>query len=340
MTPFKIDVFTNDFVFQDFSIISEPTIEFDYLTLESFQLQVPKKLLVERGDYIIISQGTNVLYNGIVSVTSYKKGITELTITPILSILNVDCYFNRNNLKINSLENFIKNIIEELYINNDIEQNIKGLQVEILSETLNAKLNLKDNIHNLWEICIASFKKYNIIIKTELNAQSETIKIIIDTISQEIETIELKLPNIIDYEINLRDDYGKVNKVTIVNKKNEQEQHTFYSDDFKRPVFFTYEFIEFEETEESETTFFDEAQLRADELFTPQQFQNLIEITTTTDNNLINCKIGTNVSVKENGNSYNSVITGINIKGKVCKLILGAVRLELSKILILEKRGD
>jgi len=339
MKQYKIEIFTNDFKFIDYSIVSEPTISFDYLTLESFQLQVPKNLIANRGDYIILSQGAKVLYNGIISVVSYKKGITELTILPLLSILNVECYFNRNDIKTKSFENFIKDIIEELYINNDEEQKIKGLRVEVLSETLNAKPNLKDNIHNLWEICLIAFKKYSVFISTKIDIQAESIKIIIDKIPEQIETIELSLPNIIDYEINLRDDYGKVNKVTIINKKNENEKETFYSDDFKRPVFFTYEFIEFEENEEQENSFLEEATERAESLFTPSQFQNLIEVTTLINNNLFNCEVGRNVEIRENENIYNSVVTGFEQKGNICKITMGAVRLELSKILILEKRS-
>ena len=74
----------------------------------------------------------------------------------------------------------------------------------------------------------------------------------------------------------------------------------------------------------------------AKRLFKTSKYKNLIELTVKADDPMINpltMPIGQVVNIIHEGVSYNSILTGREVKGGLVKLIFGTIRLELTKIL-------
>lgn len=70
--------------------------------------------------------------------------------------------------------------------------------------------------------------------------------------------------------------------------------------------------------------------------FAKNKYSNLIELTVKADDTMINpmdLEIGQTVNIIHEGVSYNSILSGKEIKGGLVKLIFGTIRLELTKIL-------
>lgn len=70
--------------------------------------------------------------------------------------------------------------------------------------------------------------------------------------------------------------------------------------------------------------------------FSKNKYTNLIELTVKADDPMINpltMPIGQVVNIIHEGVSYNSILTGREVKGGLVKLIFGTIRLELTKIL-------
>jgi hypothetical protein len=74
----------------------------------------------------------------------------------------------------------------------------------------------------------------------------------------------------------------------------------------------------------------------AKKVFKTSKYKNLIELTIKADDTMINpmnLEIGQTVNIIHDGVSYNSILSGKEIKGGLVKLIFGTIRLELTKIL-------
>ena len=102
------------------------------------------------------------------------------------------------------------------------------------------------------------------------------------------------------------------------------------------PVFYKVEYIEGAED------FALEAEQRAREDLTPEDFDNLIEITVHDGDKLIppeKIRIGEIVTIKANGQSWQSVLTGYEKTQNTHKFVFGYVRVDLDKILRIERRA-
>lgn len=319
------------------SPIPAPNINYDYLTIAKTTLTVPQIMDIQRGWYAHVTQGSNVIYQGIVTSVEQNKNITKVTCKPLLSLFDVQAYQDRTLIYSVSIEQFIKIIIDNLYVDTtDNVQKIPGLKVTAKTETNGIKLNLKDNIHNLHDILVKSLEIANIVVDVTLYPQDKSIDVVIANYSEyPIRTIESDLKNIISRDFVLRDDYGIVNKIIIINEDNEAEQATYYADDYAPPSVWEIDYISISDDE----TFADKAAERATEALAKKDFDNLIEISVKQDDKIVNnMSIGQKCKIIKNKTVYTSVLTGYEIKNNIITYIFGSIRMDLTKILETERR--
>ena len=332
MIPFKAEIFDSDYNLVDYSVIDNPNINYDYLTLESFNLVLPKISNVQRNDYVLISQGKENVFNGIVKGVALSDGITTITIRPLLSIFDVKSYYDRTAIETCCVEQYLKSIMESLYVHTDDVQKINGFKVELKSQTHNESLGVTENINNLWHLCTRALEMFGIIVNCFLNVGEKSINVEISKVVSTPKVVEANLSSIVDVQVNLKDDFGKVNKAIFINKKNEEDDPIIKkSTDYKKPAVFTYEYLDSDD-------FAGAAESKAQELFSKKKCDNLIEFTTTVDNPLVSCDVGDNTDIIYNNGYFSSVMTGFEISGNVKKYVFGSVRLDLTKMLKLEKR--
>lgn len=224
---------------------------------------------------------------------------------------------------------------------------MQGLRVQAGTHTKGAALNIKSDVHDLMDIIVRALTVYNVAVTVELRPQEKAIAATVAKVSSAGRVIEADLPNVIEKNVYLMDTYGSLNKATYINKDDPAQRAVYYLDGETgeptetpksriTPVFFKVEYIEGAED------FALEAEQRAREDLTPEDFDNLIEITVHDGDKLIppeKIRIGEIVTIKANGQSWQSVLTGYEKTQNTHKFVFGYVRVDLDKILRIERRA-
>ena len=224
---------------------------------------------------------------------------------------------------------------------------LEGLRVQVGTHTKGAALNIKSDVHDLMDIIVRALTVYNVAVTMELRPQEKAIVATVAKVSSAGRVIEADLPNVIEKNVYLMDTYGSLNKATYINKDDPAQRAVYYLDGETgkpaeepksriTPVFFKVEYIEGAED------FALEAEQRAREDLTPEDFDNLIEITVHDGDKLIppeKIRIGEIVTIKANGQSWQSVLTGYEKAQNTHKFVFGYVRVDLDKILRIERRA-
>lgn len=264
-----------------------------------------------------------------------------------MSIFDVTTEIDRANIG-KDLEQFIADTIRAAFVENaDDHQNVQGLRVQAGTHTKGAALNIKSDVHDLMDIIVRALTVYNVAVTVELRPQEKAIAATVAKVSSAGRVIEADLPNVIEKNVYLMDTYGSLNKATYINKDDPAQRAVYYLDGETgeptetpksriTPVFFKVEYIEGAED------FALEAEQRAREDLTPEDFDNLIEITVHDGDKLIppeKIRIGEIVTIKANGQSWQSVLTGYEKTQNTHKFVFGYVRVDLDKILRIERRA-
>ena len=335
-TPYKAEFFDRNFDFKFFSVISEPQIKTDYLTLDKSSITVPSLAEISRGWFCHVTCGKDVVFQGTVASVNQSKNTTVIQLSPMISLFDVQVYKDRNTYNKTNLEGWIADIITENFINSgDSVQNITGLTVTASTVTNGIALNLTDNIHDFWsDIAVKAIENAKIAISCSFDPQIKAVTAVIKSYADQSEiTIEADLPNVIDQYFSLRDDWGSTNKCVIINKEDESQQLSFYADDYTAPTVCKIEMI----TVGNDETFQDAAKDKADELLKKSDFDNLIELQFRSSDRIIpDIEIGRPCRIIKNGTVYHTVLTGITKKSGFKTLIFGGVRIDLTKILKLK----
>ena len=345
-TPFKLEVFNKSIVFKDKTVISDKAFADDYLTLKKTLIEI-KKINVARGDYIHVTDfDNNLKYDGIVDDVETNKYTCTLSLKPLRSIFDVVVSFDRTYLLTGALESFIAAIITAEFIRNaDSLQNITGLTVSALSSTTGTTLDLESNIGEFYNIIISALSAYGIVVSVELKPQSKEIEVTVEKASTTAVKVEADLDNCIDKNFVIGDSYGAVNKLILYNQDNESETVTYYlhtdgtistsNTDRVTPVSCRKEYL-------PSSDFEDKALAKATQILTPQEYDNLIELTYNIKDKLVrfeNMKIGTVADIYYEGDIYKSIMTGLERSEEIFKLIFGVVRVDLTDKQFLEKRS-
>lgn len=342
-TVFRVEIFTRDYSFKAASAIEPPVLAFDYLTLEKTKVKATAN--AEKGDIVNVLDGTGrVVYQGLVDDVERDKTRTQtITLKPLLSLFDVDVSFDRTTYQY--AEDLIASIIDEHFIHNsDALQNIPGMRLEVSSHTL-ARLNLKDNIHNLYEIITKAFGGHGVVTDLEFRPWSGEVMVTIGRRGGDI-VIEADLPEVVAKSMVIGDSYGKLNKLTLIDRGDEAQRSVYYlhqsgtistiDEDRLLPVFFGTEYIDVDEDEDFQAATYS----RAYEVLAPQKFDNLIELTIPSHSRILDAElpIGTPASILSGGEVYTSVLTGHEKTQQTTKLLFGMVRVDLTKRLLIERR--
>lgn len=343
---FLVEIFSSDFRFISRKAVEDQKYEFDYMSLDTNTLTVPGHLEAYRKNYIQIRTDIKII-QGIITAVEYQKLETKIQYKDLLSILDVDVYKNRTELESMAAEKFLGEMIEDNFISNeDALQNITGLRMVYTSETINATLNITDNIHNIYELALRAFRKYGIVISMELNIMAKSLTCTIGTRELYSKTIEADLKNILDVDVTIKENDEAVNKVIVIGEYDENSElygqtriRTFYLDattgeasstPMKRvlPVVFEYKTLTI-----NEETFEDDAHQTAADIIYQEEYDNSIKVTLGKDDPLHRVgdyAIGQPCTVIKDGVQYKTIYTGWRWD-KTVTLMFGVMRKEYTK---------
>ena len=336
MIPYRAEFFDRQLGYQLFTVIDEPEIKMDYLTLDKTSVTLPSVANVSRGWYCRIVHGSETLLQGTVASVSQSKGSTSVQIAPMAALFDTQIYKDRTSYTKTDLEGWMAGILTENFCNTgDSVQDICGFTATSATSTDGVALNLEDNIHAFWKgIAKKAIENAKIVIECAFDPQSRTVSAVVRSYAGVPEiTLEADLPNVINQNFTLRDDTGSTNKCVIVNRNNESEQAVFYSEDYAAPTVRRIEWV----TVETGKTFAQTAKDKADEMLKKSDFDNLIELQYRIEDPMIPAiKIGQPCRIIKNGTVYRSVLTGYHEKSGMKTLIFGGVRIDFTKILKLK----
>lgn len=353
MKPFNLEIFDRQFNLIAHTNIE--TVEIDYDYLKPNDSEVTAKIPIDElkvGDYIRFTRDETELFGVITSV----EGTDDVLLSSIgfepfpAAIFSTDILFDTNQQGTVALETVIANLITASWISNaDTVQNIPGLSVVTSTSTVSWGMNLKSDTEGMHR-CIIGFydvlisramSEYGIAIQAEADFQAKTIVLTIGKVNAP-QTIEADLPNVFEKTFLINEASKNVNKLDVYNTANYTTIITYYlhpngtyntsNTDRISPVVREITTAEATDTE----TFPQAAASAAAGVFGETVYNNLIEITCTYDDALIEpkkIKTGTAVSIISGGVSYSSILTGYKLADNVITLIFGAIRADLTKLI-------
>lgn len=354
MKPFSVEVFSQDFEYVANTNVNTIYYKEDYLSSDDNTITVFALKGIKKQDYIRLVRGSEE-YVGIISEITYgtdkSKKLQNITFKPLMELLNTSYLFDLNKQGVGTLEQFMADAITEMFISNsDVKQNIKGLRVETITETTDWGFHITPadsgghyNIVNLLDsIIIPALEKYSVLVHTKLDIQAKELVISIGRAFGSPVIIECDLPNILKKNLVIRRANTDVNKLILYDAGTEYTDcvtyylHTDLSyDTFDKdrvlPVNCEIKAIKGDEN----ISFKSACQNEAGNKFANKTFQNLIELTMSNNDALVNpvaLQFGQIVNVISEGVVYQSILTGKEV-GSNTKLIFGTVRLDLTKIL-------
>ena len=151
---YKAEFFDRALNFTFFTVIDEPEIVFDYLTLDKTSIVIPCIADISRGWYCHITRDADVVYQGFVSGVDTGESTTTVQLSPLIALFDFQFFYNRktyNNNK-SDLEGWMRSRLLNAFAGSDSVQNIHGLTVTAATHTDGVDLHLKDNIHDFWDL--------------------------------------------------------------------------------------------------------------------------------------------------------------------------------------------
>lgn len=351
MRPYSVEIFKPDLSYRVGAAVSDITYKEDYLSTDKNEISVIAPFSAEKYDYIRISRGSEE-YTGLItevtSGTDKSKNLVTLTYEPLMELLNTDFLFDTSKKSTQSLEDFIVDGIKAMFVSNsDTLQNITGLEVTATSSTTNWELHITPaesgghyNVVNLLtSVIVPAMSKYRIKVSTALDPQNKKLIMTVGVPTESDMTIEADLPNILSKNVLYEQADTTTNKLVLYKAGDYATTITYYlhsdlsynttDSDRITPVVCEGQRIEVPDGE----TFASLAQDSAANTFGSLAFKNLIELTVKNDDPAAQDMIfGRKINVISGGTTYTSILTGIEI-GKTTTLILGTIRLDLTKIL-------
>lgn len=344
---YKAEFFDRNFNFQCVHHISEDTlINMDYLVLDTSTLTVKGRTKTAKGSYVHIS---GIDFDGIVVDVQPAKDTVTISVKPLMSIFEVDVF---SGTVTDAAAYLFDEITAYLISNTDTLQNLP-IQLTNSAPATGRPLILAEDISRLTDIMATALVTYQIAVDCKLDMNNRQIVAEIKQVSNE-KTIEADLDNIIDKQITIGDSYGSCNKAYIRKLSTDNSTGTvsvmdivpFFlhtdgtvsAQDTDRilPVFWTLDSME------NSDDWNRKALAKAAELFASRKYDNEILLTYRSDDRLIfpkNLQIGTIAVIRTESKNYISILTGKAYSAGTIQLIFGAVRVDLTKKIKMDRRN-
>lgn len=343
MRVYNLEIFSPAFELKDHTTVGSVEYVDDFLYPEETYINAATGTNVATGDYVRMGDICGV-------VTSLENDETwgiEIRIKPFTSLLSFPVMFDTDWQGVGTLEERLAQIITDNLINNaDSAQNVPGLSVSVSSSTSGWGFNLKaltEGTHKLIigfydTLLVRALKEYSVAASCQVDFSNHTIAFTIGTVTG-INTVEADLPNVIRKSIAVDQREYTINKLVLYDTDTLVDYRTYYlhpdgtfdTTDTNRvtPVVFDMEAVY------SDGDLDAAAASRAREVFGDNKIENLIEIEVMRDDPMLDvegAQIGQEYVVLSGGKTYRSIVTGKKL-GQTATLILGAVRLELEKVM-------
>ena len=345
---YKLEIFTDQMDFADAVLIQEQTVELDYLTFDAFTLEATP-VCCRKGYFVHVTRGGSLVCDGVVSDVQPGDGTVSISVRPLQAMFDCEVFTT----EIQDVAAWLaEQITQQFVANADTLQNRPVMVNRDARAAYPLTTDDKDTV-KLLDVMASALTTYGIVCNCHLDM--ERLKVAVDICQpQEIRTLEANLPNVLDKSVTLGDSYGAANKMIVRRQvTNEETGEVTYSEkrafylhpdgtvdendaDRITPVFWVMKTIEDGEDWEQE------ALAEAVKELSPQQYDNEIILQYAEKDALARpaeIPVGTQAAIIVDRTTYRSILTGKTFETGTIKLTFGQVRAELTKRLILERRG-
>lgn len=248
MKVYNVEVFDQDFNFIFNTAVEGQKYEEDYLDPEKSKVELPASVPIKVNNFIRL-YNENSDYFGIVSEVKGKDdGTTDVAYTSVEGLFDQEIQINVDEIT-GTYEQYIKACIDGLYVTNtDLSQR---LPLSVTAVTSTESWDFEYDIENepkddeeppvhevafiniLDDLIIPAFKIYGIVLYWTFDIPNKVINVEITKNTDDVKTIEVSLPNIIDKDVTVRKAKKRINKVNIWNSKDYERKTVYYlhSDD-------------------------------------------------------------------------------------------------------------
>lgn len=366
MRRYRSEIFNRDYSFVGmYALSSQPTLITDYIVLDKSSISVPAKIIVSRGNYVIVKDPDGSQYQGIVTDYSYDKNTTTITLEPLMSVIDTTCYMDISLLSSMSIEAWLAKYIKQVFNGSDAYQNLTGLSVVYTTSTTGVIASqTTNNIYNLYDIALEFFRVYGLILDFAIDVTAKTFTITMrKVVSDNVWKLETNLADVINYSITAGDNTEKPNKITYLNTADLTQTITYYwhpttfagtidtdaSTNRMIPVRSEYKTAAAVEQQTDSSgnvttaakTFEEAAYEDAYSSMYRDRYGDLIEIQFNSSSQLLDIgKIGQLYQILDGDFSYYTILTGYQrLNDKHTQLTFGMIRVRLSQILKLDRRS-
>lgn len=354
MKRYSVEVFNKDFALIDHGPVNSDSVDIrdDYISLDASEFTVPKRIVVERRNYVILKLNGSVEYQGIVSDYEYEHENTIITCKPLISLMDVQVYLKRSTLRSTALEQILADKLTAVYSNSDTLQSLTGFTTTVSGSTINTSLGGDDDLVNLYDAALDALRKYNILCKWSIDVSAQTITCAVQHLSTATPiVIDLTVPDVIESTIQIQSISNSYNKIKYYNDNNRNQSITYYihsdgtvddvDSDRLTPVIYCERLAE-ESTLDGVTMTWQEVALgNAKSTMVNSSLDNEITVTVKADSKVIRIgEIGTTYRlIDQTGIVYTSILTGYEKDStEAVTLLFGMIRTKLTSILRMESR--
>ena len=284
----------------------------------------------------------------IVSDVQPGTGTVQISVRPLQALFDVEVFAS----PITDVAAWLTQQITEQFVSN--ADTLQNRPVTVASTVRTAYPLTEGDSETLvlTDIMAQALTTYGIFVDCYLDMKNKRVAVQIVPPGVSI-TLESGLPNVLDKEMTLGDSYGSTNKIVIRKQVTDEEtgavtypdQVIYYlhpdgtvdTTDSNRitPVFWTLANLADSDTWDQD------AQDKAVETLTPEQYDNEIILQYRAGDNLVrpeDIQIGTTATIMVDGTAYTSILTGRSIDAGTVTITFGAVRVDLTKQLLLQRR--
>ena len=362
MTRYRAEVYDPDFNYISYGAVSSKDIKIDYLVDEVSSVTIPAIITAHTNDYIAVRQNGLIYVYGVISDVSYGKNTTTISFIHFMSKLNVDILENPEIFVDTSAEEWIYNRLLELYDGTDEYQNLHSFTCTYTSTTMinyerTSELSedgsvVLENI-NLFTFVQDMLKKYNIMLKWDVDFAAKTISCTIGTIDTDsVWNMKLGLADTPEYSIDIHSIEGTYNKLKYFNEADVTNTVTYYlhsdgtidtdgTTDRLTPVTYTEKTAQADDTEGAEKTFEEVALEDAQATMLNTDFNHEIIVTFNASSKLLSVgNIGQLYNlITPEGVVYSSILTGFEeVNVQYLRMVFGYIRTNLTTILKMQRR--
>lgn len=355
MRRYRIEIFNKDFQLISHASVDSDDVDIrdDYVTLDMSEMTVPEQIIVERKNYAVLRNGTDIVYQGVVSDYEYKDGTTEIKCLPLLSFMDVQVYLKRSTLRTTAIETILKQKLEAVYANTDTLQQLTGLTITTSGSTVNTSFSGNDDLVNLYDIAQEALRKYSILCKWGLDISNKKVTCSIEHISNATQIyIDLTVPDVIEHTIHIQAISNSYNKIKYFNQDNTSQSIVYYihpdgtvntsNSDRITPVIYCERLAQAQDLDGVQMTWQEVALGNAMSTMVNSSYDNEITVTYMADSKLIKRgDVGQVYKlIDQNGVIYTSILTGYEADSSdTVTLLFGMIRTSLTSILRMERRS-